>query len=285
MKHALLLFSASLLLIFYGCDKIKNPIQSTRGTGVDTLNNLVRKVLLEDYTGQTCGNCPAAAQVAEKLGEQYKDKLVTIAVHAGFFARTKSGYPTSYTTTVGNDWDGKTGFGISEGLGNPNGMINRKDFGGGMVQKESKWSSSVALALAQPYILGLDLKATYDPTSRNLNTTVKAGFKTAYTSPMKLVLVLMEDSIIGPQTDYTRNPDKIPNYVFMHLLRADINGSWGTDLKNPLDKPVVANDTIVSSFSNFQVKSDYNDKHLYLVAFAYDVATKEVLQVEKVKIR
>src|SRR5690606_27366869 len=95
-----------------------------------------RKALLEDYTGHTCGNCPAAAESAHQLAEQYGDKLVLMAVHAGFFSRLKNpDYLTSYTTSVGNDWDGSKGFGVSA-VGNPNGMVNRKAYDGSLIQKE-----------------------------------------------------------------------------------------------------------------------------------------------------
>ena len=95
-------------------------------------------------------------------------------------------------------------------------------------------------------------------------------------------MVITEDSIIGPQKDYTKNPDVITNYVFMNMLRGDINGSWGTVLKNA---PIVANDSISTSFNNFSISSTFNDKQLYLVGFVSDAITREVLQVEKVKIR
>ena len=265
------------------CEKVDYPNESS-STGQDStgVTKYVRKVLLEDYTGHTCGNCPAAALVAENLYNQYKGKVVTVAVHAGFFTKTNSKYPTSYTTTVGNDWDGSSGFNVSA-VGNPNGMVNRKNYqDNGLIQKESKWPTTVALALEDTYILGLEIKPTYNESSRMLSTNVIAKFKVPHPNNVKLSLLITEDSIIGPQTDYTKNPDLVPNYVFMHMLRDAVNGSWGSALKNA---PVAAKDSVNLSFPNFSIKSKFNDKHLYLVAFAYDETTREVLQVEKVKMK
>lgn len=44
-----------------------------------------RNVLLEDFTGQNCVNCPAAHEVIEKLQEQYGENLVVVSIHAGGF--------------------------------------------------------------------------------------------------------------------------------------------------------------------------------------------------------
>ncbi|MCE3259577.1 MAG: outer membrane protein Omp28, partial [Bacteroidetes bacterium] len=123
MKKSIPLVVALAALLFTSCDKVSYAKQSSE------VKANTRKVLIEDYTGHQCGNCPNAAVVAESLHEKYGDKVVIIAVHAGFFARTNATeFPTSYTCQVGNDWDSKNGgFGVSA-AGNPNGMINRKNF-------------------------------------------------------------------------------------------------------------------------------------------------------------
>lgn len=272
---------AVCIFAFTNCDKVTHPIQSA-GQNVDTVK-LVRKVLVEDYTGHQCGNCPPAAVAINDLETSYHEKVVPIAVHAGFYARTSGEFLTSYTTSIGNDWDGSVGFNISAGAGNPNGMVNRKSFQGALVQGISKWSSAVSESFNNdPYILGFTLTPTYDPSTRILNTSVKSKFKASYTNTVNITMVLTEDSIVGPQKDYSKNPDKIPSYVFMHMLRDGINGSWGTLLKAG---PVNANDSTTVSFNNFSVKPAFNDKQLYIVAFASDAATHEVLQAERVKLR
>lgn len=283
MKKLILMSTAVLAICFTSCDKVTNPIVNSSTTPAPTTNTNVRKVLIEDYTGQKCGNCPPAAAQAEALINQYPGKVIAIAVHSGDFAKIfPPTFPTSYTTQAGVDWNGASGFNISNGLGNPNGMINRKDYGSGLVKKETAWSTYTGLALSDTYILKLSLTPTYDAATRILNTAIKAKFKTPYASNTVITLVITEDSIIGPQKDYTKNPDVIPNYVFMNMLRGDINGSWGTVLKNA---PILANDSISTSFNNFSINSIFNDKQLYLVGFVSDATTREVLQVEKVKIR
>lgn len=282
------------LIILSSCDKVKQPIENPSiGSGNTTVNpytfyaknNLTKvnfkKVFLEDYTGQQCGNCPPAAVVAHNLGEQYKDTLVAIAVHAGFFSKTNATFPTSYTTTVGNDWDASSGFGVSS-AGNPNGMINRKDYGSGKIKPQGAWQGYVELAKKEAQKIKLELFLNYDSGTRMLSAMAKVKFILAHTNNTKINLIIMEDSIIGPQKDYLQLPDVVPNYVFMHMLRGSLNGSWGVTAKNT---PIAVNDSMSVSYDNYSIPSNFKDKNMYLVAYVYDEVDKTVLQVEKLKLK
>jgi hypothetical protein len=68
----------------------------------------------------------------------------------------------------------------------------------------------------------------------------------------------------------------------MHVLRGSINGSWGDNLRSA---PIKYNDSTTISYSNFALDTKFVDKNVSVVAFVYDATTKEVIQVEKVKIR
>ncbi len=292
LKFSILIISFAITLV--SCDKVKNPIENpTVGNGNSTVNPYTyysknnvakcnfKKVLVEDYTGQQCGNCPPAAVVGENLGDLYKDTIVVIAVHAGFFARTNLTFPVSYTTTVGNDWDGSSGFGVSS-AGNPNGMVNRKDYGSGKIKQQGAWQGYVELAKKEAQKVKLELFLNYDGTSRQLSAMAKVKFKATHPNNTKISLVLMEDSIIGPQRDYLLSPDLVPNYVFMHMLRGSLNGSWGVTAKNT---PIAVNDSMNVSYDNYAIPSNFKDKNMYLVAFVYDELDKTIIQVEKLKLK
>ena len=280
MKKFLCIAVVSTALLV-GCNK-KEPLETQNETPTENPNVFEsdRKVLLENYTGHQCGNCPAAAEVAKSLVAQYGDRLIVLSVHAGFFARTTSTkFPTSYTTAASVEWD-NTFIGSS---GNPNGMVNRKNYNeNGLVSTPSKWASSVSLGFNDIAYLNLLITPTYNATSGMLNTSVKAKFARPYSNNTKLSVVLAEDSIIGPQTDYRQKPDDyVSKYVFNYMLRGEINGTWGTSLKAA---PIVYNDSVTVNFNNYAVDPKINIKNAYIIAFAFDETSKEVLQVEKVKL-
>ncbi len=287
MKNSILFASLIAIASLSSCDKITEPrVKQTQVVGsqfVTKTNASVahfKKVLLEDYTGHTCGNCPAAADVAHQLAAKYGDSLVVLAVHAGFFSKVKlPEYPASYTTTAGNDWDAT----FIGNAGNPNGMTNRKNYAGnGVVNKETKWPTTVSLALKDPMVVRINLETKYDTVVRSLSTNINAKFLSSYSNGTKLSAVLMEDGIIGAQTDYRVSPDLVEEYEFEHMLRKSLNDSWGVVLK---DAPIAANDSVLVSYPNVGLEATFNDKKISLVVFVYDATTKEVLQVEQLKIR
>jgi hypothetical protein len=241
-----------------------------------------KKVFVEDYTGMKCPNCPPAATELENLVAAYSGSVIGLAVHAGGFAKPLGTYTADYRTSAGDAWDAATGsggFGISL-AGNPNGMVNRREFPAlTHIKGYSSWNNYITPYLATPQEIKLMVNTEYDPDVRALNVTVKGYFKKAFTDNIFVSVILSEDSIIGKQKDGGAD---VTNYVFMHMLRGDINGAWGDTLKKA---PVAINDSITKKYSNFALNPAFNDKHLTVIAFAYNKTTREVIQVEKVKIR
>ena len=82
MKNLLILFL--ITITFFSCDKIEGPYKIDNGNGnpIDT-NTFIKKILVEDYSGHTCSNCPNAARELEALIDIYGNKIVPITVHAG----------------------------------------------------------------------------------------------------------------------------------------------------------------------------------------------------------
>jgi hypothetical protein len=298
MKKIISIITILIVFCFISCDRIKDPIvkKSTAvGSNFITKNNSTvsnsKKTLLEDYTGMKCQNCPDAAITASVLNVQYNPNLIVLAVHAGSFAKPFGVYTADYRTDAGDAWNGNSGFAIPS---NPNGLINRKNYASnGLIVSQTNWTSVTALAQADPFVVKLDVTTNYDTLVGALNTAVNAIFKTTYTANVSIQVVLSEDGIIGKQDVHGVEVD---DYEFEHMLRGAVNGDWGTPLTTSAK---AANDTVKVSFNDFNLKGlkynatspvavkpySVNDKKTYVVVFAFNTATREVLQVEKVKIR
>jgi hypothetical protein len=304
MKMKKLVFIVVGLVFFVACDKVKNPNQNPDAVinsscnitphivKTNTLTSGFRKVLIEDYTGHTCGNCPGAARNLEAKEAIYKDSLIVMAVHAGnaYAPPELPDYPDDFRTPSSNDWDQFLGIG---GL-NPRVCINRAQ--NPYPQSPGTLASLIPANLHKPQTAKLDVTTYLDTVKNYLNVKVKTTFKTAWTNSVKLVLVMMQDSIIAHQKDYfpatsanlcvSGNVECVCNYVFNGVCRGTINGSWGDLVKAG---PIAANDTITNTTSCYKV-NPYKDvkadiKHLSVVAFVYDDVTKEILQSEKVMIK
>lgn len=279
-----------IIIVIVSCDFVQNanpPLAPTIGitTGGSTI--IYRKVLVEDYTGHKCGNCPSAADVLKTLETQYPGKIVPLAIHAGFFANTNLTYPTDFRTTAGNAYDSQ--FGISS-VGNPNGLTNRVGYGtGSFIKAYSVWGSEVAQQIIQAAKFQIKIKNTFNTVTSTLNSDITVKSLASNTGNYKLVVLLTQDSIIAEQLDYRlpAGSQTTTNYEFNHVLRGAINSEWGDAI---FTTTANLNDSIVKSYTNFVINQSYNASKCHVIAYVYDADTAsptyyEVLQVEEEKVK
>ena len=260
-------------LLFGACEKIDPPYKEEGG---GSGGEAVQKVLLEDYTGHDCVNCPTAAVVAKQLAELYGDRLVVMAVHAGFFARPKSDMPQDFRTEAGETWDGF--FGVSA-AGNPNGMVNRiQKSPGDYIVNVGEWGSTMATEMEKEAKAKMTLHSDFS--QNTLTSTVTAEFQYSLEGTFNVLLCITQDSIIGPQKNNDPNVGEVPlieNYIFMHMLRYT-NGAWGEQLTD--DDPVVAGKEYEMTFT-VDFEDEWVPEHCHVIAFVFNQETKTIIQVEE----
>lgn len=284
VKIFLLLFPV-FSLIFSSCTKIDAPYAAARNVNIkDTVMNwdtipAVRKVLLEDYTGHKCVNCPEAAITARSLEELHEGKLLVMAVHAGYYAVPDGTgeYTLDLRTKAGEDWNSEFGFSSY-----PNGLVNRKEFGSSVILGPGKWGSSVEQIITVPPDVQMKITNKYDSGSRKLVSTVYNRFITPLSGAYTITVCILEDSLIGAQKNNNPNIGPYPdwyNYVFNDVLRESLNGSFGEVLTTSPDPEL----TYLGRFS-VTIDPAYVAENCWVLAFVSNSATREIIQVEKKKI-
>lgn len=289
-------------ILFAGCDTIDNPYPASTGepkpalTVTQALDSAeaahdsihgpvtpVQKVLLEDYTGHTCGNCPGAAVMARNQKALYGERLVVMAVHAGYFAKyDKAPYTTNFTTPEGEEW--ATSFGV---ISNPNGMINRKQKTGSTsaVQGVANWPAAIAAQMAESPKIGMTLTTKYTPENRKVDFKVRSKYLANLTGKYNLGVFITEDSIVNYQKNYgaagggdpAYQVGDVEKYVHPHALRKAITGTWGIlNYENPTAG------AIKNDYFSVELNPAWREKKCSVVAFIFDAVTKEVVQVEEV---
>lgn len=292
LKRAKWLFISICLAVFWGCDQVDNPIPAKNKTAslIDTAaldkigtNGYVKKVLLEDYTGHTCGNCPRAAEIAKALKTKYGSNLVVMAVHVGYFAEPQKDtlYNVDFRTSEGNTYDAF--YGVSN-QGLPQGMVNRAIASGQNqpVLPRTLWEAAIVNELSGLPAVGLKMAAIYKPDSRLLNVKVQSQILFNISAPLSMALYLLEDSLVGWQKDYSLRPrDDVRGYVFDHLLRQSLNGAWGEVLTSTA---TVVSDKPINRYYGLVIPTRYRANHLKLVAAVFETASKRVIQAEEIDI-
>jgi hypothetical protein len=240
----------------------------------------VRKVLVEEFTGHLCGNCPRAAEELKSLICRWGDRVVPIAVHAGFFARTQNNangsYSADYTTTEGNAYNNFFGNSV-QGL--PNGLINRRNNGGSYPQSHTTWSAQVANLLNTPPDALIAIQNTYSEASRTVNASIDITVLNALNNgPYSIIVSLTEDSVIGWQKDYQLDPnDNIEGYAHMHMHRKNFSGTWGQTVAGGTN---LAAGQVVNVSYSLQLDAAWNERNCNVVAYLYRESNKEVVQAD-----
>ena len=87
--HKILLSAFIITTAFTSCDEIDENERYIELPAAE----VQRKILLEDYTGQMCTNCPDAHRLIASLQEQYGGQIVAVAIHAGNFGIAEGSNP------------------------------------------------------------------------------------------------------------------------------------------------------------------------------------------------
>lgn len=280
IKHIVIVALAVAGIV--GCDNIDRPYtESPVDPGPDTGKFVKQNILLEDYTGHTCGNCPEAAEIADQISATYgDDRVIVVAVHAGPFALPDKDYPTDYRTPEGTILDNT--FRISR-AGNPNGMVNRITRNGRLIIGKDQWSTVVRDLIDDTAKVDLKLQTSYDSATRQITAAVDIEYMTAGTPDYQIVGLLMENGIVGDQTDYRKTPSHIKDYVFKHVMRTHFNGAWG----EALSTTDVPKGTKMTKTLTYTIPSDktWDPKKCDVVVYVHrHSTTKDILQAVKAKL-
>lgn len=273
------------------CDEIKPPYtESLVGPGGSTGDTsvAVQKVLLEDFTGFYCGTCPPASEIAASLDSIYGDRLVVLGIHANFFADV-SLHSAPYNspdlrTPAGEEY--YTFFGISS---NPSGMVNRKKVNGDLILSKNAWASAVANEIALEPEMKIRLTPEYNAADRKVKVTALVTYVKPGSEYDKLVLMISETPVIAAQKDYRLpSPSDILDYKHKHVLRDNINGTWGEVLNTTAPAAGVA----VTKTYEFSLPANVNPDNAHIVAFVHrqkpdsqSNIDREVIQAEEVSVK
>lgn len=223
-----------------------------------------KHVLIEDFTGQGCVNCPAATVAIEALQEQYgADNVIAVGIHSGPFSKNKNGQPYPLWTETGDyyydSWNIES---------QPTGVIDRQT----VSSTYQSWGTIVRDALQGTAPIKLDATTSYDEATRTATINVQAkGVEQDITG--KLQVWLTEDSIINIQTMGDGHIN--PNYVHNHVFRTAVNGRDGEDISIHWDEEKTVTYSAV-------LDEAWKAENMSVVAFVYN--NNGVQQVIKVPV-
>ena len=207
-----------------------------------------RVVLLEDFTGQRCVNCPLGSEVIEQLQEAYGDHVVAVGIHGGPLGFKGNAKNVGLATDLGDEYYNHWNLEYQPvGLVDRHGAVNYSD-----------WAKAVKEELAKTSAIDLKLDAVLK--DGTINIAVEATGKEGTVSG-KLQVWVLEDGITAMQM----MPDGSTNreYVHNHVFRTAVNGSWGETFT--INEAEMVKQTYTQA-----VDASWNTANLSVVAFVYN---------------
>ena len=231
-----------------------------------------KTVLIKDFTGARCVNCPAAAEYAHNLQHQLgEDHIFIMSVHAGYLAQPLGQFP-DFLTDEGTEW-------YNNHDANPLFAVDHVALTEGNTLGVEQIDAPVAAALEEEQTFEISVVPNYDESSRQLGVRANVVALTGMDGEFYITACLVEDNIIGWQTT-SSGVDR--EYVFRNVFRGTLNGAGGEAFEGI---HVDANDTFHFNYST-ALDAAYNADECYLMVYVHDKSQGDkILQtvVKKVK--
>lgn len=242
-------------------DLTSNVIQITVQDEVVNPTKFVSRVLVEEYSGTWCGNCPRILYGTQLLKEQ-TDKEVSVQIHLN--------NNDPFITSQGNALAAEQNI-----SGVPTGKINRTiNWTGpqyqnvGQVTNEIKPNSNVGLAISSTL------------TGGNVNINLLLGFANT-TIQTKLVVYIVEDNLFHTQANYSSNLygglSSIPNFEYDGVLRSIVTSTSGEAIS-------ISGNQVTKTYTIGLPSNVANASNAKIVAFLLDANTNAVLNVRQANI-
>lgn len=293
-KFLLVLFFVAIIL-FQACKETPPYINMTPESTVgDTTYILLpaptpqaKTVIIEEYTGVRCPNCPKAQIEATLISGNNPGRVNLITIHP---LNKLNAFTTPFRTGDAHiskfDFRTEAGAQIFEMVGLtsslPIGNVNRKLFSGETARNMDyqKWSAKVAeeLALTTPANIKVSAKNLTDSIEIELTITFTESVADSHFVSVAILESEMED--VQESKDINGNVIYVENYIHKHILRGVVTGYYGDLLKASYEPGRVF-------YKKYRIKRDakWNAANLDVLAMVHlNTTKKNVLHSKEVKV-
>jgi len=180
-----------------------------------TVKNLafqpVRNVVIEEFTGQSCGNCPLGIVAIEKAEKQYGSQIIPISIHTypgDTFASGMSDYSNFLGLSAAPTGRINRGSVLSPAASEAKEGVNRYYFrkseaGDGSSQISDLWLDDIDALMRVPVECSLSCTATLDESDNSFSVPVSVRYAmNTEDLNVNMMAVLLEDNVVGVQLNY-----------------------------------------------------------------------------------
>lgn len=265
-------------VLFIACDEIgpnivlEETITLTDSTFIATTVPAAqdKTILLEEFSGVRCSNCPDGHELAETLFDNIGERFISVTINTREILGNPYSGQINLNTQVGSD--------IQQSYGpvntKPSGMVDRAG-GNNRIIGLLQWQAAVQTALNGVTSVNINPSIlAYNETTREIVLRTELIYTDVATGHF-LGLFFVENEIISTQLNGSIVDE---DYEHNHVLRDYITAIPGEQLNETL----VAGRTFIRDFQ-FTLPEDWKKDNVELIAF---VSTpSEVVHAAKLKLK
>lgn len=240
---------------------------------VDNVPQAEQKVvLMEEFTGVRCTNCPLGHTKVSELYAAHGERFIAIGVHSNFLGVPYEGNEDFRTESANilNDALGPVN-------GKPSAFIDRKIFSGNQTRdiiNPDLWTGFVAQELAVSTPLNIDLEIVDLNENERIVRYRTTLIYTENAQAHNLGFAITENNLVAAQLN---GGNIIEDYNHQHVLRTFLTPVIGTPLTQELEMGRV----VIKEFE-FEVPLEWNIDNLELIAFIR-ASNDEIVHAKMVK--
>lgn len=277
MKASYLTIGLFLLTgIATGCDNIDEDDRYIK-VEKPVIDN-PRTLLIMEFTGNSCLNCPTGASIVEQIKEEEEaGRVISVGLHP-YGSHFTEPVATIHTPSRKQDLRCEAAtalFDYYQPSGFPAAVFN--GLKSSMSGSTGDWIQRASEALTVPTVVNLAASCSYESDTRNLKVDYSIDFLDDLNAKLNVTVWLVENKIMGTQT----MPDGKPNfnYEHNHVLRASLNGNWGEELGTTF----LAESSKKGSAS-LTLQEDWVADNCDVVVYVYRDDNKEVEQATSISV-
>ncbi len=255
-------------LMMTGCDNVEDgPGRFEKKDRIES----DRVVLVMEFTGQRCPNCPQGAQSVNDMYAAYPENVIAVALHpydhilTDYLGVQDPGLRSEEATVMYNYYK-------------PDGFPAAVFNGTIMDSSTGAWNGTFRKELIKKPQAEIELSRSYDETSRELKVRYSINYLDNVQTETNIQVWITESGIVAPQIN-EGTPKLIPNYVHNHVLRASMTGDWGESLGDSHKYGEV-----VHGEASYTLPAEWDAEKCHVVAFVQRVSDKYVLQAGEVEV-
>jgi len=238
----------------------------------------MKRVLMEEFTGVQCVNCPAGHVIIETLKNNFGEQLVAVGYHTDFlgqpYAFSTEDFRTTQATEVQN-------YLVFDGY-KPAAAIDRVAFDGNqtsLLYPRNSWNNRVQQQLTKTAPLNIELSNTYDAATKKLTIAVELHYTQNVADAQKITLLLTESGMQQPQLNIGNVIDTI--YTHKDVERVFLTNVLGDELNTTTEAG-----RVVRRIYETTLGANWKPENIHAVAFVHLFGTKrEVLQAKEIVIK